>query len=228
MHILILSSSTNDPSNSDTLAEAFARGIQKEAGMEITKLRLKDLKLNHFTLMHYEPHAPEEPDFVKLKDLMLKSKGLVVATPIWNFSVPAHLKNMIDRMGAFCLDPETHTVGTLKGLPLYVIFTGAGGPGSWAGLMRGTVSHVVIGLQYFGTTTVGTYFEPRCRPSKTEFGTVVDKRPNSLKTMEEKGLAFAKIVKQYAETGKLPLGSSAGYKVFTIGQRIIRAFGIAP
>ena len=112
MHMLIIVGGTNDPSNSDVLADAFAAGA-KDAGAEVEKIRLKDLNIAHFTLANYDPSTDQGEDFRRIEAAIKAADGLVIAAPVWNFGIPAHLKNLIDRMGSFCLD-DTHSLGTLS------------------------------------------------------------------------------------------------------------------
>ena len=101
------------------------------------------------------------------------ASGLVIATPVWNFGVPAHLKNFIDRMGSFALD-ETRSRGTLNGKPFYIIFTGGAPKPAWTGLMKKTTAFVPEALRYFGATYIGHHFEPKCVKGRGKFGLVVD------------------------------------------------------
>src|SRR3989338_4220001 len=136
--ILVLVAGTNDPSNCDTLAEAFTEGLRHVPETEINKVFVRDLHIDHFTLDHYREGGPEEEDFRKIRSLVLDADGIVVATPIWNFSVPAHLKNLIDRMGTFALDRETRSDGQLGGKPCCFLFTGGAPVPAWKGLQRFT------------------------------------------------------------------------------------------
>ncbi len=229
MHFTVIVAGMNEPSNSNYLADQFIEGITSTSQKPtVDKFRLRDIDLHHFTLKDYAAQAQIEPEFAKIQASILKANGLLIATPIWNFSVPAHLKNLIDRIGAFGLDEETRSIGMLKGKPLYLIFTGGGGVGSWAGLMRRTTSHVSVGLSYFNITTVGTYFEPKCMAGKGVFQFVVDKRPDSIKKIQQEALGFAKVVKTYANTGSLPLRAGLWQRAFNFGQKVLTKLGITP
>lgn len=219
--ILLLLAGTNDPSNSATLAEHFADGA-RQTGATVETLRVRDLNLAHFTLDCYEASYANEPDYLKLKEAVERCNGLVIATPIWNFGVPAHLKNLIDRMGAFALD-ATHSKGTLGGKPLYTIFTGGAPLPAWLGLMKKTTSFVAEGLRYFGAMPCGTYFEPKCTPGRGIFGLVVDKRPESLVKAKAEGASFACIVDAFAKDGTLPTSQSLLRRCYALGQKIMKA-----
>ena len=141
VRILVLVAGTNDPSNSNALADAFIQGLQQSGEVQVDKLRLKDLHIEHFTVAYYDPNTDQGEDFRRFQGLMENCHGFVIATPVWNFGVPAHLKNLIDRMGSFALN-ETHSRGTLKGKPFYLIFTGGAPLPAWKGMMKKTTSFV--------------------------------------------------------------------------------------
>jgi multimeric flavodoxin WrbA len=221
MKILVLVAGTNEPSNSNALADAFIQGVQHVDGCQVNKIRLKDLRIEHFTVDCYDPHCNAEEDFCAVQKLIEEADGLCIATPVWNFGVPAHLKNLMDRMGSFALD-ETRTKGILNGKPFYLIFTG-GAPGpAWKGIMQRTTSFVPEGLKYFGTTYIGHHFEPRCTKGKGQFGLVVDSRPKSIASLRRQGAAFAVVVKAFAETGKLPVKQAALRQVYRWGQSLVK------
>jgi NAD(P)H-dependent FMN reductase len=192
----------------------------------IDTLYLYDLSLDHFTLKHYEPKTNQGKDFEKLRAAIENADGVVIATPIWNFSVPGHLKNAIDRMGSFGLDPETRTLGMLKGKPVYLLYTGGSPAIVWTGLQRRTTSHMPVSLRYFGMAVVGKHYEPRCTPGKGTFGLVVDKRAANLAEVRVKGGKFAKIAGYYAKTGKLPAWQTFLKHLFRFGQQMKRTLKI--
>lgn len=208
--ILVLQAGTNDPSNSAFLGEEFTTGMQHVPGIHVKTIRLNDVTLEHFSLKHYRPETDQGPDLALLKDAIEHANGVVITTPIWNFSVPAHLKNAIDRMGSFCLDPETRTKGLLGGKPFFLIFTGGASQFVWNSVMENSTSHMREAIKYFGGTVTGTCFEPKCvkMPGRT-FDFVVSDRTDTIETMKTKGKAFAEIVKEFAATGKLPRSQRA-------------------
>lgn len=219
MHVLLLVAGTNDPSNCDTLADAFADGV-RSAGAEAGILRLKDFPLDHFTVAHYAPGAAQEPAFRELQSRLQAADAFAIAAPVWNFSVPAHLKNFIDRIGSFALD-ATKTEGALGGKPFYCIFTGGAPRVAWTGMMRVTTSHVPEAFKYFGATPLGHHYEPRCVRGKGMFDLVVSERPESLEALRAKGARFVSMVRSYRETGKLPLRTRLALLAFGFGRRIV-------
>ena len=158
---------------------------------------------------------------MKIQKSIQCADGIVIATPIWNFGVPAHLKNFIDRMGSFALD-ETRSKGTLNGKPFYFIFTGGAPAPAWKGMMRKTTSFVQEGLRYFGASPVGTFFEGKCTLGRGKFGLVVDQRPETLERCRKEAKQFALVVQKYAETGKPPLKQNLIGKCMKCGEAILK------
>lgn len=221
MHITLLLASPNEPSNSATLADAFMQGMESAGPLTLERFKLHHLRVDYFTLDNYDPHCNQEEDFCKVQAAVEKSDALVIATPIWNFGVPARLKNLIDRFGSFALD-ESRSKGTLGGLPFYIIFTGGAPYPAWKGLMQATSSHLPEALKYFGASYIGHHFEGKCVNGPGQFGLVVDSRPDSLKNVREKGAEFAKTVQSYKETGRPPVKHQLQGKIMRMGEKIMK------
>ncbi len=224
MRILILVGGTNDPSNSDMLADAFADGLRQIPGTEVEKIRLKDLHIDHFTLAYYDLGTNQGEDFQRVERAVKKADGVLIATPIWNFGVPANVKNLIDRMGSFALD-ATHSLGTLGGKPFFLLYTGGTPTTAWP-LQKRTTSHMPVSIRYFGGTVLGTYYEGRCTPGRGKFGLVVDKRPDSLQAARKRGQEFGSIVEYFVRTGRLPLKQRFYLWGFRTAQKIKKKLGI--
>ncbi len=212
--IAVVVAGMNEPSNSNALADSFIEGMKEVPGVTFEKIRLKDLQLHHFTLADYEPGNATEPDYLRIKTILSDATGIVFATPIWNFSVPSHLKNLIDRMGAFGLDHDTHSRGQFNGKPFGLIFTGGAPMIAWKALMYLTTLHVAEAMKYYGGTMIYRHFEPKCTPGKGIFGLVVNTRPNTLERLKKDGKNFATSAQYYAQNGKLPTGQQLWHKWF--------------
>jgi len=225
MRLLALVAGTNDPSNADVLADAFLAGA-KEAGAKTEKIRLKDLVIEHFTMRHYDSTTQSEPDFRHVEEMIKRADGVLIATPVWNFSVPAHLKNLIDRMGSFALDPKYRSHGMLKGKPFFLLFTGGTPRAAWRPLQKKTTSHLPTSIRYFGGAVVGTHYEERATLGKGKFGLVVDKRPESLAAVKRKGQEFAMASDLFARTGKLPWKEALTLMFRRLAQKMKRKLGI--
>jgi multimeric flavodoxin WrbA len=222
--IVVIVAGTNDPSNSDTLADAMIAGMQQSQPTAIiNKVRLKDLSIGHFNIACYGNNCPID-DLTHVESMIQKAQGVVFATPIWNFGVPAHLKNLIDRMGSFALD-EHRSIGTLEGKPFFLIFTAGMPKAAWP-FLRKTVSGIGIAIQYFGGSVLGTHFEGGCTRGRGKFGLVVDKRPATLKRAKENGIIFARNVNAFAQTKSLPLRFRLIKKFVRVSQLLKRKLGM--
>jgi multimeric flavodoxin WrbA len=222
--VLVIVASMNEPSNGNVLADNFIEGVKSVSGVRFEKIRLKELSLHHFTLSDYDEESCES-DYLRLKTLIQDAAGVVFVTPIWNFSVPAHLKNLVDRIGTFGLDHETHSKGQFKGKPFGFIYTGGAPMIAWQALMYLTTLHMAEAFKYYGGTVALRHFEPKCDVARGKFGLVVDKRPKSLALMTDYGKRFAGIAKNYGESGTLPLGRRLWQKwfefLYRVGNRIM-------
>jgi FMN-dependent NADH-azoreductase len=135
MKIIALSASPSRNRNSDTMLDNFIMGMNKVAGIEVEKIYLEDIPIDFY---NYENSVGPALHEEKFRDLSLKienSEGLVIATPTYNFSVPAQLKNFIDRIRFLALDLTKHNkfgqpVGNLSYLRTYFIVSG--GTPNWA------------------------------------------------------------------------------------------------
>jgi len=226
--IAIIVGGMNEPSNSSFLADRFIEGLKKVPGVTFEKVRLKELSLHHFTLADYAEESCE-PDYLRIKSLIQDASGVVFATPVWNFSVPAHLKNLIDRMGTFGLDSETHSKGQFNGKPFGLLYTGGAPMIAWQALMYLTTLHVAEAIKYYGGSVVMRHFEAKCVPGRGKFGLVVDQRPKTLALMEEYGERFGKIALQFSQEGTLPVANRLWQKwfefLYRVGNRIMYPIG---
>ncbi|PIR54174.1 hypothetical protein COU75_02210 [Candidatus Peregrinibacteria bacterium CG10_big_fil_rev_8_21_14_0_10_42_8] len=221
MNILVIVAGTNELSNSNALADAFIQGVQQSKDVRIHKRRLKDMVIDHFSIDFYSPKCTVETDFCELQKRIEEADGFVIASPIWNFSSPAHLKNFIDRMGSFALD-KTRSKGTLNGKPFYLIYTGGAPLAAWKGLMQKTSSHIPEALKYYGASYIGSHYEGKCTAGKGKFELVVDKRPKSLASLRVQGHRFAMVVAEYKKTGKASLKHRVQSKIMRIGEAILK------
>jgi len=162
--IIALSCSPSRGRNSDTMLDAFVEGIKKNNHIEIEKIYLEDIQIEHYRFENSEGALPHETKFRELAEKIKNASGLVIATPTYNFSVPAHLKNFIDRARFFALDMKNkNSFGQPKGNlgHLGTYFLVSGGTPGWAEKilfftfppfwLRGV-------FLYFGAKVFGAYY----------------------------------------------------------------------
>jgi multimeric flavodoxin WrbA len=98
--ILIISSSPRRGGNSDLLCDQFISGAQK-AGHNAEKIFLKDKKINYCkgcgTCFKGEKSCPQKDDMADILDKMIASSVIVLATPVYFYSMCAQMKTLIDR-----------------------------------------------------------------------------------------------------------------------------------
>lgn len=133
--ILALSCSPARGRNSDTMLDSFIFGINKIEGLEVEKIYLEEIPIDFYSYQNSKSVQEHETEFQELIKKIQQSDALVIATPTYNFSVPAHLKNFIDRIRFISLDLEKRNiigqpVGKLDYLSTY--FLVSGGTPSWA------------------------------------------------------------------------------------------------
>ena len=98
--ILILSSSPRRGGNSDTLCDEFLRGAT-EAGNEAEKIFLRDKNINYCTgcsvCSMYGKPCPQKDDMSEIIEKMLVADVIVMATPVYFYTMSAQMKTLIDR-----------------------------------------------------------------------------------------------------------------------------------
>lgn len=98
--VLILSSSPRRGGNSDTLCDEFMRGAVA-AGNEAEKIFLRDKTIHYCTgcstcSLHKKP-CPQKDDAAGVIEKMLAADILVMATPVYFYTMSAQMKTLIDR-----------------------------------------------------------------------------------------------------------------------------------
>lgn len=97
--VLIISGSPRKGGNSDILCDRFMQGAE-EAGNTVEKIFLHDLKIEHCKACygcHGTKKCVQNDDMETLLDKMVNSDVLVLATPVYFYSMDGMLKTMIDR-----------------------------------------------------------------------------------------------------------------------------------
>lgn len=119
--VLIISASPRKGGNSDTLCEQFMKGAA-EAGNLVEKLRLAELKIDYCSACYACKklgHCAKQDDMQLVLDKMAESDVIVLATPVYFYTMSAQLKTMIDRTLGGAKDPH------LRNKEFYIIVTAA-------------------------------------------------------------------------------------------------------
>lgn len=119
--ILILSGSPRKQGNSDILCDAFARGA-REAGHEVEKIRVAEKQIG-FCRACYACRdtgvCAIQDDMAQVLQKTIDADVLVLASPVYFYSIDAQLKAVIDRTVARWQE--------IKNKELYYIVTAADG-----------------------------------------------------------------------------------------------------
>ncbi len=121
--IVIIKSSPRIQGNSNVLADRVEAGA-REAGAFVTTLSLHGMNLHPCNacdacLTYDEVHCDTEDDMQQIYPALLKADAIVLASPIYCFTLSAQLKLMIDRLYAF----EGQKPHPLKGKQIALLFT---------------------------------------------------------------------------------------------------------
>ena len=105
-NVLILSSSPRRGGNSDRLCDPFLQGC-KNAGHTVEKIFLKDKHINYCTgcgiCSMYGKPCPQKDDAAEVLEKMIAADVMVMATPVYFYTMSAQMKTLIDR----CCGPYT-------------------------------------------------------------------------------------------------------------------------
>ena len=97
--VLIISSTPRKDGNSDKLCDAFAEGA-KGAGNEVEKVRIADLKIGYCTGCYACQKTGKcaiKDDVQGVIDKMMAADVIVLASPVYFYTICAQLKALIDR-----------------------------------------------------------------------------------------------------------------------------------
>ena len=117
--ILMISASPRKGGNSDALCDQFAKGA-KEAGHTVEKVFLRDKTIHYCTACDYCRTSggvcAHRDDMEELLTKMEKAQVIVLATPVYFYTMDAQLKTMIDRTVArysFLKNKEFYFIATM-------------------------------------------------------------------------------------------------------------------
>ena len=97
--VLVLSSSPRKGGNSDTLCDQFIKGAQ-ESGNDVEKIYLRNKRINYCTgcgTCNLQKPCPQKDDAAEVIDKMVKAEVIVLASPVYFYTISAHLKTLIER-----------------------------------------------------------------------------------------------------------------------------------
>lgn len=97
--VLFISASPRKGGNSDTLCEQFKMGAE-EAGNQVEKLRLAELKIDYCSACYACKKlgtCVKQDDMEQVIAKMRESDVIVLATPVYFYTMCAQMKTMIDR-----------------------------------------------------------------------------------------------------------------------------------
>lgn len=97
--VLIISASPRKGGNSDLLCDQFLAGA-KEAGHSVEKIRLQERKINYCLgcgVCNNTHQCVQKDDMKILVEKMLEADVIVLATPVYFYTMDAQLKTFIDR-----------------------------------------------------------------------------------------------------------------------------------
>lgn len=102
--VLILSSTPRAGGNSELLCEEFARGA-REAGHEVKLVRLREYNVGFCrgcgACSERGLECPQKDDMFKIREIMERADVLVLATPVYFYTLSAQMKVLIDRTCSF-------------------------------------------------------------------------------------------------------------------------------
>lgn len=105
--VLILSGSPRKGGNSDILCDEFAQGAQ-ESGNEVEKIRVAAKKVAPCSACYYcgshNGACVHKDDMAEILQKMIDADVLVLASPVYFYSIDAQLKAVIDRTVARWLE----------------------------------------------------------------------------------------------------------------------------
>jgi multimeric flavodoxin WrbA len=96
----VLSSSPRRGGNSDLLCDQFING-SREAGQITEKIFLKDKKINYCTgcgiCIDRGKSCPRKDDMAEVLKKMIAADVIVMATPVYFYTMSAQMRTLIDR-----------------------------------------------------------------------------------------------------------------------------------
>jgi multimeric flavodoxin WrbA len=115
-HIVAIYGSPRRRGNTATLLQQAVAGA-REAGARVEEVVLRDLKLSPCLEIYSCKQGGEcriQDDFQRVRELVLSSGGLMLASPVFYYAVSAHTKILMDRFHSLWV--KKHWVGQCRNL----------------------------------------------------------------------------------------------------------------
>ncbi len=98
--IVVLSASPRKGGNSDLLCDQFTLGAT-EAGHQVEKIFLRSKKINHCVACDAcqgnDGRCTQQDDMAEVLDRMIRADVIVMATPVYFYTMNGQMKTLIDR-----------------------------------------------------------------------------------------------------------------------------------
>ena len=97
--VLILSASPRKGGNSDVLCDTFLRGATA-AGHSVEKISLRDKNIHYCTgcgVCNRTHRCVQKDDMAEILDKMVAADVIVLATPVYFYTMDGQMKTLIDR-----------------------------------------------------------------------------------------------------------------------------------
>ena len=98
-HVLVISASPRKGGNSDTLCDEFIRGAQ-ESGNHAEKIFLASKNIKYCIgcgVCNTTQKCVQKDDMAEILDKMVEADVIVLATPVYFYTMDAQMKTLIDR-----------------------------------------------------------------------------------------------------------------------------------
>lgn len=190
--VIALSASPSHGRNSDSMLDAFVEGFKNVSDKSIEKIYLSEVPIDDYSFENRSGPADHETAFKELCEKLGRAEALVIATPTYNFSVPARLKNFIDRIRFLALDFDNKSRlnqpgGKLGFLRVYFIVSG--GTPTWAQKL------LFFTFPPFWLRGVFLYFGAQCLGAIYSGNVKAFETPSILATCQKRGRNFAYALK---------------------------------
>lgn len=133
-NILAFAGSLRSNSWNKRLVQLAAQGAES-VGAQVTSIDLADYPLPIFN-QDLEDSDGMPENALRLKDMMTQSDGLLIASPEYNGSLTAALKNAIDWVSRSSADESPMALSAFRGKSAALLATSPGGLGGLRGLVH--------------------------------------------------------------------------------------------